>query len=285
MASNKEEVRENISDRPQRESHPVLNYPNQAEKQKERDTEAQEYAVMQEEMPRPIGGRRSLFRPDTEKQKEAQQWQQHTKLDTDASYETHRNNYRIVHHENGAADNSGGTATRTITLMQQEIHRALPTLVLKLNTQNQHVKDRHQQKMKNMTEQEQEQYFHDALKDFERMLARNVDEFRQTVMSARPDPKDPEYREKKVAYIEYVKGATLMVEHMRKTITDLLTRYRLFLDDVWEAITNGNDPTPVTRQFQENVDNYIEQRWDPIFHKIDQLEQQVEGTKSNKQSQ
>lgn len=161
--------------------------------------------------------------------------------------------------------------------MQQEIHQTLPTVILKLNNSHQHGGDRHRHNTKNLTEKEQDQQFRDALNDFEHMLARNIDEFRQTVMSARPDPKDPEYREKKEAYVEYVKGATLLIEHMHVTITDLLTRYRLFLEDLWETITNGADPTPITRRFQENVDNYIQQRWDPIFDRFDQLEKQMNG--------
>jgi hypothetical protein len=169
--------------------------------------------------------------------------------------------------------------------MQQEIHRALPTMILKLKTQNQQGNGPRQQEMKDMTEQEQEQIFRDALDDFEGMLARSIDEFRRTVMSARPDPKDPDYREKKEAYVEYVKGATLMMEHMRKTITDLLTRYRLFLEDVWEAISNEKDLTPITRQFDEHVDHYIQQRWDPIFAKVDQLEEKVERPISTMPSQ
>ncbi|CAF1039602.1 unnamed protein product [Didymodactylos carnosus] len=109
------------------------------------------------------------------------------------------------------------------------------------------------------------------------MMKKHINEFRTLITCERPNPKDPDYAAKSALYLELVKGGTLMMEHLRKTITDLLTRYRLFLEELWEAISADKDPTPVTRKFEQHVDNYMQQRWDPLFDKFDRLSMSVEG--------
>ncbi|CAF1317685.1 unnamed protein product [Didymodactylos carnosus] len=210
-------------------------------------------------------GKRPLYRPAKEKSQMAKQSEQAREHGHDRQEKTpmtdgendKRQHVETVYHENGGSSGKGGTAT--------------------VKNQNQQEKGRHKRNMKDMSDKEQEKYFNDTINDFERMLINHVDELRDTIMSSRPDPEDPEYLDKKNLYVELVKGGTLMMEHLRKTITDLLTRYRLYLEELWETITSGKDPAPVTKKFEEHVDRYIQQRWDPIFDKMDQLAAEIEG--------
>ncbi len=110
----------------------------------------------------------------------------------------------------------------------------------------------------------------------------HVDDFRDLVMSARPSVNDPEYEAKCKLYVEMVKGATLTMEHMKKTTTDLLTRFRIFIEDLWEGICEGKDPQKISNEFAKYVDEYIQASWAPMFEKLDRMIEEIDGQSTKK---
>ncbi|CAF4899444.1 unnamed protein product [Rotaria socialis] len=161
-----------------------------------------------------------------------------------------------------------------IAKVTHEVRQALPTLILKLN-------DRRKKKGK---PEDPAQCFAQACDDFEHTIVSHVDDFLDLVMEARPNTNDPEYEAKRRLYIEMVKGATLMMEHMKRTTTDLLTSFRLFIENLWEGICDGKDPQKISDAFAKYVDDYIKAAWAPMLEKLDRMIEEIDGRAKDKES-
>ena len=154
----------------------------------------------------------------------------------------------------------------------------MPTLILKLN-------EKHHNKLKGKSETEQEEYLIQHINSFRDMLYRNIDEFQALVLSARPSPttvNESDYEQQNVAYCELLKIAAGFIEHMQETLKAVLTQYRIFIENLWEAICAGADPTPITMRFQRQTEAFMKQSWDPIFIQADKMMNEIEKSRKTK---
>lgn len=141
------------------------------------------------------------------------------------------------------------------------------------------LRDKHAQKLKDLSEKEQEAYISQHVNAFRDMLIRNIDQFQAVVKSARPTPaavNQPDYEEQRQMYCELLRAATGLVGNMQITINEVLTRYRIFIEDIWEAICAGKDPTSITEKFQRETETYMKETWDPVFAKADKMIDDIE---------
>jgi hypothetical protein len=162
-----------------------------------------------------------------------------------------------------------GSQTQTLTM---EIRQHLPTLIITL-------RDTHAEQIKGLSEKEQEAYVTRHVNAFRDMLIRNIDEFQAIVKSARPSAaavNEPDYAERRQMYCELLRVATGLVANMQTTINEVLTRYRLFIEDLWDTICEGKDPLPITTAFQQETEAYMKQTWDPVFAKADKMMADIE---------
>ncbi|CAF1448373.1 unnamed protein product [Rotaria sp. Silwood1] len=116
------------------------------------------------------------------------------------------------------------------------------------------------------------------------MLFRSIDEFEEIVFSARPSPNtvnDPYYERQKEAYRELLRTALALISQMTETLNQVFAEYRIFIQDLWEAISNGRDSAPIVDHFQQRVQDYLKQSWDPIFARANQMVQDIEQLKQN----
>lgn len=122
------------------------------------------------------------------------------------------------------------------------------------------------------------------MQSFREMLFRNIDEFHALVRGARPTPdamNDPGYQEQKRNYCELLKAATLLMTHMQKTLNEVLTKYRLFIETLWEAICADKDPNPISERFQEETAAYMKHSWDPIFAEANKMIANIEKSRKH----
>ncbi|CAF3845827.1 unnamed protein product [Rotaria sp. Silwood1] len=114
------------------------------------------------------------------------------------------------------------------------------------------------------------------------MLHKNIDDFQAIILSARPSPDqagEPSYNEQKAMYSEMLKVGTAMMSRMRESINQAMTDYRHFIDDVWEAICAGKDPTPLLKTFQEKLEKMTKESWDPVFAMADEMKAEITNVK------
>ena len=117
-----------------------------------------------------------------------------------------------------------------------------------------------------------------ALRD---VLIRNIDEFQAIVKSARPTATDvntAEYEEQRKMYGELLRVAIGLVEAMKKSTNEVLMQYRLFIEDLWEAICADKDPAPITAAFQHKIEAFMKEKWDPIFSRADKMMNDIKKT-------
>jgi predicted regulator of Ras-like GTPase activity (Roadblock/LC7/MglB family) len=92
---------------------------------------------------------------------------------------------------------------------------------------------------------------------------------------------DPNYEEQREVYCELLKAATGLMSNMQKTLNTVLTQYRLFIEELWEAICAGKDPSPIATRFQQQTEEYIKRSWDPVFTEADKMMQEIEKSKNS----
>lgn len=117
------------------------------------------------------------------------------------------------------------------------------------------------------------------------MLIRNIDEFRAIVMSARPPAStvnDPDYVEQRAMYCELLRVANSLMTNMQITINDVLTQYRLYIDELWDTICAGKDPSSITQAFQQKIEAHMKKNWDPVFVKADKMIADIEAARQHK---
>ncbi len=146
------------------------------------------------------------------------------------------------------------------------------------------LQEKHKEQLRGKSEKQQEEYINQHIESFREMLHRNIDEFQELVLSARPSPdaaNDPDYEQQKEAYCELLKAATGLMSHMQATLNKVLTDYRLFIEELWDAICAGKDPSPISARFQQQTDTYMKQSWDPVFARADKMMEEIERSKKS----
>ncbi len=121
-----------------------------------------------------------------------------------------------------------------------------------------------------------DEYLTSNLQDFKSELMNSIDNFHQMVLSAKPNPvkqrKDPEgYQIHMENYQHFLKLANELVKRMQESFNDIFTRYREHIDELWEAICQGQDIRHVQRQFEQYMQQNMAHYWRPVFDRADQL--------------
>jgi hypothetical protein len=70
------------------------------------------------------------------------------------------------------------------------------------------------------------------------------------------------------------------MSNMQITLNTILAEYRLFIEELWEAICAGKDTRPIVTRFQQQTEAYIKQSWDPVFTEADKMMQEIEKSKN-----
>ncbi|CAF1139322.1 unnamed protein product [Rotaria sp. Silwood1] len=119
-----------------------------------------------------------------------------------------------------------------------------------------------------------EQYFERNINELRAMLLKNIDDFREFVLSSKVPASainDPNYAEQEEAYIELLRLSTALINEMHKTIGKILDQYHIFLEDIWNAICADEDPSLIVSEFQNRIERLIKDKWDPIFVEINRI--------------
>lgn len=135
-----------------------------------------------------------------------------------------------------------------------------------------------------MSEKDQEQHIVQQINELRDILIHNIDEFRDIVLSARPqasEANNPNYVEQRNMYCDLLRTATGLMANMETTINDLLTEFQFYIDDLWNAICADKDPSSIVREFQLKVATYMRTHWDPIFARADEIIANIEAARQH----
>ncbi|CAF1415290.1 unnamed protein product [Adineta ricciae] len=181
------------------------------------------------------------------------------------------------------ATNGSNYASRTTTIIDEQIRNRLPTLVLKLEQRAAHnrnsgkMQSYHKHpKLADLSDRELDEYLAYNLHEFKRDLMNNIDSFHKTLLSAKPNPAkqrdDPEgYRIHLEKYQEFLQIANQIMKNMQDSFNDILTRYREHVDNLWSAICQGQDVRQVQHHFQQYMQQNMARYWQPVFDRADRL--------------
>jgi hypothetical protein len=63
---------------------------------------------------------------------------------------------------------------------------------------------------------------------------------------------------------------------MRESFTQIIETYRQHIERLWNAIQQGYDIRPLQQDFQQRIQQNIDQYWTPVFRRAGQLIQEIE---------
>ncbi|CAF1637936.1 unnamed protein product [Adineta ricciae] len=172
----------------------------------------------------------------------------------------------------------GGTITQTLLLSSSLFDhvKKLPTLILTL-------RDKLSDKLSKMSQQEQDQYLEQHLNDLHAMLHRNINDFQEIVLSARPSMDQvntPGYDQQREMYNQVLQISTAMIKRMRETIKKTMDDYKLFIEEVWNAICAGQSSSPMLSKFQAKLEQMMKESWEPIFADVEKLKAEIAHCKN-----
>ncbi|CAF1432195.1 unnamed protein product [Adineta ricciae] len=106
-------------------------------------------------------------------------------------------------------------------------------------------------------------------------LTATVNSIRNEVKSARPQPDEENYELKMVAYLEFVKCITHIMNSLTGVFDDFLTEYRRLIDQLWDHLQQSAHPDTdrFIQQFQSRTEkifhNAVTNKIEPLFKAID----------------
>ncbi|UJR29781.1 hypothetical protein I4U23_017328 [Adineta vaga] len=177
-------------------------------------------------------------------------------------------------------------ASRTLTIVQDQNEKKLPTLILRLQERASSGGNkimnwiRSKNSTSEVADKDIEQYVTNNLENFKRELLENIENFQQTILSARPNPameqEDPEtYRIRSENYRELLRLSTEIAKRMEESLDDILTKYEQYIENIWTAIRDKQDVEPIRRQFNESLNQNMNQYWKPVFDSADDFIQNI----------
>jgi hypothetical protein len=110
------------------------------------------------------------------------------------------------------------------------------------------------------------------------MIVKNIEEFKELVLSARPSSdttNERNYEERKATYRELLKLGTALMSTMQDILNKIFDEYKKFLDEVWQVIRADDDPTRIFNDFNRNIEAYLKQCWDALLTTAEKLKEDI----------
>ncbi len=87
---------------------------------------------------------------------------------------------------------------------------------------------------------------------------------------------EEQYRIALGEYQRFLEFANAIVIRMRESFTKIMETYRQHIERLWNAIQQGYDVRPLQHEFQQRIQQNIDQYWTPVFRRADELIQEIE---------
>ncbi len=91
----------------------------------------------------------------------------------------------------------------------------------------------------------------------------------QAVLAVQPKTGDPDYEEKKKAYLAMVKLVMKIIEKLQNTFDNLFSQYLKFFDDLANTIKNGKDSKKMVKDFISKIEKEHKDVWKPFINALD----------------
>ncbi len=99
--------------------------------------------------------------------------------------------------------------------------------------------------------------------DVQNTLVSNIDDLRERVKQARPDPNDPHFEDKVNAYQQLLEQMILIVQNLENVIGRTLDELQILIGRIWEDISknNGNNVEQLLQEHEQRTRAFINQQW------------------------
>ena len=96
-------------------------------------------------------------------------------------------------------------------------------------------------------------FIDDMVNDFQGTFTRNINDLRERIKSARPDPSDPDYAFKMQLYQELLNTMVPVIQKIQALAGQILNELRALIDYLWDDICK-NSGKNVDRLLEEHAD-------------------------------
>ncbi|CAF0865081.1 unnamed protein product [Didymodactylos carnosus] len=180
---------------------------------------------------------------------------------------------------------SSNNRSSTITIIEDIIKKKYNTLILKLHLQDDKKKE-HKEKIRNMSDDERDQFISELLNELKTDLFTTLDNIRQRLKSQRPtDLNDPDYEAKIKLYCELLNTVSSILEEVNKSVKEIFDEFHLFLDELWNAIYEEKNTDEIIENFKRTLDHHMKTKWENVFNTVDEIIRQETGIKQQQQQQ
>ena len=92
----------------------------------------------------------------------------------------------------------------------------------------------------------------DMIRDLQGTFTRNINELRERIKSARPDPSDPDYSVKMQLYQELLATMVPVIQNIQALSGEVLDDLQILINHMWDDICKNNGKN-VERLLEENA--------------------------------
>lgn len=120
----------------------------------------------------------------------------------------------------------------------------LKTLVLKLKPSSR------RPDLSSLDSEQLDKFVDEMVNDLQGTFTRNINDLRERIKSARPDPSDPDYAQKMQLYEELLSVMLPIIQEIRVLAGEVLNELHQLIDHLWDDICKNNGA---------NVDHLLEE--------------------------
>lgn len=156
--------------------------------------------------------------------------------------------------------------------MKERIFK-LKTLVLKLKPSSRPAD------LSSLNSEELDHFVDEMTKDLQNIFVRNIDDLRDRVKQARPDPSDPNYDHKMALYQELLKIMIPIIQELQKVSAHVLDELHALINRLWDDISKNEDRDVdrLLNNYEEQTENYVHQSFikplDVLEKKLNEMKQ------------
>lgn len=107
--------------------------------------------------------------------------------------------------------------------------------------------------------------------DLQNTLLSNTNHLRKRIKQVRPDPNDPYYENKMIAYQQLLEQMISIIQQLQHVIGRTLNELHILVGQLWEDISrnNGNNIEQLLDEHEQRTSAFINQQWTQHINELE----------------
>lgn len=152
----------------------------------------------------------------------------------------------------------------------------MKTLVLKLKPGSRRTQD-----LSSMNPDQLDKFVDEMTNDLEKTVVSNINDLREGIKQARPDPNDPQYDNKMIAYQQLLEQMIPLIQKLQGFTSQILNELQSLIKQLWNDISknDGKKVDCLLEEHQRRLEEHMNGEWTKQINNVEQKLQELRNMK------